>query len=333
LLDAHTLAYLEQVTFKFADLSGTTLGQVIGSTVTLDINAAGYGWFADVDGTPADGQVDLLTVVAHELGPWLGIAHDEADGDSPTLMSATLAAGARAIAGSHDGEVLTDVEVDVVAATEASLPGAGTIILTSAAEHAVPMVTQPLLSRETLQAPMVARQAREQLDNRLGAAPEELRVFDADTGELRPLTAEEGVAEEATEASVARETTADRAAAAGHFVYFDAQVAAERGPRASSNGGRAIGDLQGGQQTPSPAQQAAGEQNGRSRFAAPAFLTPLADAIGEDDGRTDGSYKAAAAAPGVIAAVLRIFERSRDAANQISTLDTKGRWDDADWRG
>jgi hypothetical protein len=89
-LDAVTLAYLDQVNFEIVDLPGMTLGQALGGTLTIDINAAGLGWSVDPKGTPDLDGVDPLTVVAHEIGHWLGFNHDVSDGESPTLMSPTL---------------------------------------------------------------------------------------------------------------------------------------------------------------------------------------------------------------------------------------------------
>src|SRR5262249_21006452 len=66
---------------------GPLIGYTSGTTVQLDVNAGGLGWFVDptpgddsefagtgdvyalrADGGPAAGQMDLLTVVMHELG-------------------------------------------------------------------------------------------------------------------------------------------------------------------------------------------------------------------------------------------------------------------------
>jgi hypothetical protein len=63
-----------------ADLSGTQLGQAIGKTIYIDIDAAGLGWGA--------GGVDLFEVLEHELGHVLGYAHGDADQHS--IMHATL---------------------------------------------------------------------------------------------------------------------------------------------------------------------------------------------------------------------------------------------------
>jgi hypothetical protein len=74
---------LRLVTFRVADLQGSTLGTTDGHAVTIDRFAAGYGWF--VDRTPGSdsefttpgnqgeqGKMDLLTVVMHEIGHVLG---------------------------------------------------------------------------------------------------------------------------------------------------------------------------------------------------------------------------------------------------------------------
>ncbi len=97
-------------------LQGTAIGQAgnLGSraTITLDTDAAGHGWF--IDATPADnveflptsnpnewvarpgseaeGRIDLLTVLLHEYGHTLGLAHSA---DAHDYMAATLPPGVR----------------------------------------------------------------------------------------------------------------------------------------------------------------------------------------------------------------------------------------------
>jgi hypothetical protein len=106
---------LDHVLFTVTDLPGELLGLTVDSTVYIDVNAAGYGWF--VDPTPADdsefrverangmprtgeheaalARMDLLTVLMHEIGHAIGFDHD--DSSAVTVMQETLSAGMRLV--------------------------------------------------------------------------------------------------------------------------------------------------------------------------------------------------------------------------------------------
>jgi hypothetical protein len=96
----------------FADLAGSALGQTTGTTITLDDNAAGYGWFIDATpdlneeflptadptvwkakaGSAAEGKMDMLSVLLHEYGHVVGLDYSA---DAHSNMAATLQPGVR----------------------------------------------------------------------------------------------------------------------------------------------------------------------------------------------------------------------------------------------
>ncbi|MAC52789.1 MAG: hypothetical protein CME31_09620 [Gimesia sp.] len=100
---------LKHIDIQVIDLGGDILGAAAGSTIYIDVDAAGYGWFIDStltgyseytwsseltlialpDSDAADG-IDLWTVIQHELGHLLDYEHSETG-----LMQETLAPGIR----------------------------------------------------------------------------------------------------------------------------------------------------------------------------------------------------------------------------------------------
>jgi hypothetical protein len=103
------------VHFHVAALPDSLLGLTRQTTIWIDPNAQGYGWYIDASassnaaftqvtgtnevqaapGSPAFGHVDLLTVVTHELGHVLGFASIDTRILSHGWMTATLPTGIR----------------------------------------------------------------------------------------------------------------------------------------------------------------------------------------------------------------------------------------------
>jgi hypothetical protein len=88
-LSAGQLALLQGAQFDVANLPSGWLGESLGNVVLIDATADGHGWSV---GGPVAGQVDLLTVVEHEMGHLLGLSDVTAGAG---IMSEALAPGMR----------------------------------------------------------------------------------------------------------------------------------------------------------------------------------------------------------------------------------------------
>jgi hypothetical protein len=83
---------LQSAQFDVTSLPSGWLGESLGNVIMIDATADGHGW--SMDG-PMAGQVDLLTVVEHEMGHLLGLSDVNSGAGSANLMSETLAQGMR----------------------------------------------------------------------------------------------------------------------------------------------------------------------------------------------------------------------------------------------
>ena len=100
------------ITVSVANLPNAAVGQTTGTAITLDTNAAGYGWYIDPNpaantdflptsnpnvwiakaGSAAAGKMDMLSVLLHEYGHALGLDHSANPND---FMAPDLQPGER----------------------------------------------------------------------------------------------------------------------------------------------------------------------------------------------------------------------------------------------
>jgi len=114
-ISAAARAALESAHVQLADLGGSALGETFGHNVLIDPDAAGHGWFIDptpmndsefptpaggaqlqaLASTPEANEMDLLTVVMHELGLVMGLTDISPAVQPHSLMTDVLSVGVR----------------------------------------------------------------------------------------------------------------------------------------------------------------------------------------------------------------------------------------------
>ena len=90
---------LSKLDFEIVDLPDLMLGNTEGDTIQVDLDAALHGWYIDTDPNTSDEfdddtitRIDMLTVLMHEIGHYLGYEHNGID---DSLMDSTLDTGER----------------------------------------------------------------------------------------------------------------------------------------------------------------------------------------------------------------------------------------------
>ena len=133
------LAALDDVQMMVGNLPEDHLGITLGGLILIDSTAAERGWFVDAtpsvheeftqggnsealvapSSSPAYGQIDLLTVVMHEMGHVLGLDDHDAAPDAHDLMAATLATGVRRLVAEASPQTTIPASQPTVAARDA----------------------------------------------------------------------------------------------------------------------------------------------------------------------------------------------------------------------
>ncbi|RYE85662.1 MAG: hypothetical protein EOP19_08930, partial [Hyphomicrobiales bacterium] len=108
---AEQVAAMRATNVDIVDMAGIYLGTSSGNHISIDADAAGFGWFLDT--TPGDnaeftgtgtrltgtgdaaGRMDLLTTIMHELGHQIGIDDTYSSGDAADLMYGYAGVGER----------------------------------------------------------------------------------------------------------------------------------------------------------------------------------------------------------------------------------------------
>ncbi|WP_156177846.1 hypothetical protein, partial [Crocosphaera watsonii] len=117
---------LQSAKIEFADLGSGLLGTTFEQSIILDKNAAGYGWFVDLtplnneefienglnlvalENSSAVNKIDLVTVIAHEMGHLLNLP--DFDYRDTSIMGGLLSPGMRKLGISEEIQNLLTID-------------------------------------------------------------------------------------------------------------------------------------------------------------------------------------------------------------------------------
>jgi hypothetical protein len=133
------ISAISNASLSFADLPGGAVGETTGTRITLDTNAAGYGWYVNPDpasyadflptanpdvwmakaGSAAAGKMDMLSVLLHEYGHALGLDHSANPND---FMAPNLQPGERRLPSSAELAQLSQLATQLASTNNPAAP-------------------------------------------------------------------------------------------------------------------------------------------------------------------------------------------------------------------
>ena len=149
-ISTEELKALQSATYNVGILPAGEVGSTTGNVVTISPDAAGAGWFVDptpadnvefsqivaptefdaTPGSPAYGEVDLLTTVSHEMGHILGLPDVANAAEPDDLMDISIATGVRRIPQASDLQALQSAAPVAQApanSSDSTVPDSGTV--------------------------------------------------------------------------------------------------------------------------------------------------------------------------------------------------------------
>ena len=112
---------LQNLDVRIANLHGGMLGYATDNVIYLDNDAAGHGWSTSITDGPLENRLDLLSVVAHEIGHQLGLP-DIHGGDSGNVMAGYLSPGTRSTFSEHGNHGHSSVAASSFIGERAAVP-------------------------------------------------------------------------------------------------------------------------------------------------------------------------------------------------------------------